>query len=85
MVDFVEQLKTLPGGDIGVHASISVTRALLAAGVVDELSLVIAPAIAGSGQRLLEQLPPIRLDVIRSATTPGGHLLVDYRVAREAD
>lgn len=82
VVEFVGDLKDQTGGDIGVHASISVAQALLAAGVVDELRLVIAPAIAGSGRRLLEGLPSIRLEVIRSATSPSGHLLVDYRVTR---
>jgi dihydrofolate reductase len=37
LVDFVRDLKQQPGGDIGVHASISVAQALLAADVVDEL------------------------------------------------
>src|SRR6478609_9728748 len=44
LVDFVRDLKEQPGGDIGVHASISVAQALLAAGVVDALKLVISPA-----------------------------------------
>ena len=44
LVEFVRDLKDRPGGDIGVHASISVAQALLAAGVVDELRLVIAPS-----------------------------------------
>ena len=82
LVDFVRHLKGRPGGDIGVHASISVTRTLLAADVVDELRLVIAPTIAGSGQRLFDGLPPIRLETIRSTASPSGHLLVDYRVVR---
>jgi dihydrofolate reductase len=82
LVEFVRDLKDRPGGDIGVHASISVTQALLAADVVDELRLVIAPRIVGSGRRLLEGLPSIRLESIRSATSPTGYLLVDYRVIR---
>jgi dihydrofolate reductase len=82
LVDFVRRLKGLPGGDIGVHASISVTRALLAADVVDELRLVVAPTIVGSGQRLFDGLPPIRLETVRSTASPCGHLLVDYRVVR---
>jgi dihydrofolate reductase len=80
LVDFVRHLKGRPGRDIGVHASISVTRTLLAAAVVDELRLVIAPTVAGGGQRLFEGLPPIGLDLIRSTASPSGHLLVDYRV-----
>src|SRR4051794_15416793 len=80
LVEFVRDLKTQPGADIGVHASISVAGALLAAGVVDELRLVIFPAIAGGGRRLLEGLPSIGLELIGSTTTPTGALLVDYRV-----
>lgn len=82
LVEFVRDLKQKPGADIGVHASITVARALLAADIVDELRLVIAPRIAGSGRRLLDGLPPIRLESIRSVTSPSGYLLVDYRVVR---
>ena len=80
LVEFVRQLKNRPGADIGVHASISVAQALLAGGVVDELRLVIAPAIAGGGRRLLDRLPAIRLEPIRSTTSPTGSLLLDYAV-----
>jgi dihydrofolate reductase len=82
LIDFVQDLKDQPGRDIGIHASISVTQALLTAHVLDELRLVIAPTIAGSGRRLFEGLPPIRLESIRSVTSPSGHLLVDYQVIR---
>jgi dihydrofolate reductase len=81
LVEFVRDLKDRPGGDIGVHASISVAQTLLAADVVDELRLVIAPRIAGSGRRLLDGLPSLRLETIRSATSPTGYLLVDYRLS----
>ena len=80
VISFVRRLRDEPGGDIGVHASISVARALLAAGVVDELKLTIVPTIAGSGRRLLDGLPAQRLEVLRSAVSPTGKLLVDYRV-----
>jgi dihydrofolate reductase len=82
LVEFVRTLKEQPGSDIGVHASISLVQGLLRAGVVDELRLVIAPAIAGGGRRLLDGLPPIRLKAIRSTTSASGHLLVDYQVIR---
>jgi dihydrofolate reductase len=83
LVGFVRDLKEQPGGDIGVHASISVTQALLAAGVVDELRLAIAPMIVGSGRRLLDGLPSTRLEPIRSLSSPSGYLLVDYRVIEQ--
>ena len=82
LAEFARDLKQQRGGDVGVHASISVARALLAAGVVDELRLVIAPKIAGRGRRLLDGLPSIHLEPIRSSMSPTGSLLVDYRVSR---
>ena len=80
LLEFVRKLRDQPGGDIGVHASISVARTLLTAGLVDELRVVIAPVIAGKGRRLLEGVPTIHLSPIRSITSPTGHLLVDYAV-----
>jgi dihydrofolate reductase len=72
LVEFARRLKDGPGGDIGVHGSISVAQALLAGGIVDELRLVIAPSIAGGGRRLLDGLPSIQLESIRSEISPTG-------------
>ena len=36
LVEFTRRLKDGPGGDIGVHGSMSVAQALLAGGIVDE-------------------------------------------------
>jgi len=82
LAEFARDLKQQRGGDVGVHASISVAQALLAADLVDELRLVIAPKVAGSGRRLLDGLPPIQLESIRSEVSPTGSLLADYRVVR---
>ena len=80
LVEFVRELKQRGGGDVGVHASISVAQALLAAGVVDELKLVIGPMTAGRGRRLLDGLRATRLELIRSEISPAGYVIVDYRV-----
>ena len=82
LAEFVRDLKQQRGGDVGVHASISVAQALLTAGVVDELRVVIAPRIAGGGRRLLDGMPSIELEAVRSELSPAGYLLVDYRVPR---
>lgn len=82
LVEFVQDLKNSSGGDIGVHGSISVTQALLAAGVLDELRLAVAPAVVGHGRRLLDGLPPMSLEAVGGVATPSGYLLADYRVAR---
>jgi len=85
LVEFVRDLKQQPGGDVGVHGSISVAQALLAADVVDELKLAIGPMIAGRGRRLLDSLPPIQLESFRSEISPTGYLLVNYRVLRQGE
>lgn len=82
LVEFVRDLKQQRGGDVGIHASISVAQALLAADVVDELRLVIFPALAENGRRLLDALPPMQLETIESEVSPTGSLLVGYRVRR---
>ena len=46
--DFVRELQAGEGGDIGVHGSISLTQSLLAAGLVDEVRLLVAPRVAGA-------------------------------------
>jgi dihydrofolate reductase len=84
LVEFVRDLKRQPGGEIGVHASISVAQALLAAGLVDEIRLVIAPRIVGRGRRLLDGLPSIRLESIGTETSPSGYALAAYRVVPDA-
>jgi dihydrofolate reductase len=81
LVDFVRDLKRRPGGDIGVHASISVAQTLLAAGVVDELRLIVAPTIAGVGRRLFDGSAPIRLIPVRGVISPMGYPILDYRIS----
>ena len=82
LVAFLKKLKQRDGGDIGVHASISLAQALLAAGVVDEIRLVIAPKIVGEGRRLLDGVSSLSLESIGSEVSPTGSLLVSYRVVR---
>lgn len=82
MTQFINKLKSEPGLDIGVHGSIAVAQSLLAAGVVDELKLVIMPKIVGRGRKLLEGLSTILVEPIQSKISPGGYLLVDYRIIK---
>ncbi|HEX9038068.1 MAG TPA: dihydrofolate reductase family protein [Ktedonobacterales bacterium] len=84
LVEFVRGLRQQPGGDVGVHASISVAQALLAADVADELRLVIAPGTAASGRRLLDGLPAIQLESIQCEVSPTGYLLAGYRVRHKS-
>jgi dihydrofolate reductase len=82
LVEFVGNLKQQDGGDIGVHASISLTQSLLEADLVDELCLVVAPVVQLTGRRLFENVKPTRFSLTRSGVSPGGYLMLDYAVAR---
>ena len=79
--EFVRTLKAGDGGDIGVHGSISLTQSLLAAGLVDEVRLLVAPRVVGSGRRLFDdRAAAYSLELVESTGSPSGSLLVHYRV-----
>jgi dihydrofolate reductase len=80
LTDFVTDLKQRTGDDIGVHGSIALTQSLLAAGLVDELRLVIAPSVHMGGRKLLDKGLPKRLTLTRQAASPSGSLLLDYQI-----
>lgn len=82
LVEHVRALKATGGGDIGVHGSIGVARALLAAGLVDVIHLVVAPTLAGSGTTLwggMDAVVPLVLE--RTAADPHGNVFLSYRRA----
>jgi dihydrofolate reductase len=78
--DFVRELKSGDGGDIGVHGSIALTQSLLAAGLVDEVRLLVAPRVVGRGRRLFEDDVTHTLELVKSTGSPSGSLLVHYNV-----
>jgi len=79
--DLVRDLTARPGGDIGVHGSITLAQSLLAAGLVDELRLVVGPAVGFGGRRLFTDLDQVRsLALMNARPTPSGSLLLAYRV-----
>jgi len=80
LAQFLAELKGQPGGDIGVHGSISLAQSLLKESLVDELRLVIAPAVQLEGRRLFDHASRKRLSPIRSVTSRTGYLLVDFQV-----
>lgn len=77
--EYVAELKQADGGDIGIHGSISLAQSLLAADLVDELRLVVAATIAGSGQRLFDDVGQHHgLELEAADRTPKGTLLLSY-------
>jgi dihydrofolate reductase len=69
--------------DVHVAGGADVARQYLAAGVVDELGLHVAPVLLGGGERLLDGLPA-RLERTRAVTTPDGAVHLRYRVSAPA-
>ena len=78
----VAALREAPGREVQVHGSTTLARSLLAAGLVDELRLVIAPVVVGAGRRLFPpDGAPTGLEPLRAETTPGGLAIHEYAVA----
>ncbi len=79
----VGDLKARPGGDIGVHGSIQLAHALLAANLIDEIQLVVSPSIGFPGRRLFEGSETTRrLELLSARRSPSGTMLLGYRVRR---
>ncbi|AIY00096.1 bifunctional deaminase-reductase domain-containing protein [Arthrobacter sp. PAMC 25486] len=73
--------KSQPGGEIPVHGSATPAQSLFAGELIDELRLVIAPVVVGSGRRLFpDGCAPAGLRLISCRTPPGGLSLNNYQV-----
>ena len=83
LVDAVAALKDEPGGNIAMSGSVSVVRQLLAAGLLDELHLLVHPITVRKGLRLFDEgdtTMPLRL--ISSETFDTGVLKPPLRPRR---
>ena len=80
LIEGVTALKNEPGeGNIGMSGSISVVRQLLAAGLLDELRLLVHPIAVRKGMRLFDEgEPPIPLTLLSSETFSTGVLSLVY-------
>ena len=78
--DELPALKRKPGKDITVAGSPTLVRSLLQKDLLDELTLLIHPVIAGKGKRLFSDGSALkRLKLTESKTTPTGVLIATYR------
>ena len=79
LVETVAALKDEPGGDIVLSGSVSVVRQLLAAGLLDELHLLVHPIAVRKGMRLFDEgEPPIPLRLLSSEAFRTGVLNLVY-------
>ncbi|MGI9120661.1 MAG: dihydrofolate reductase family protein [Acidimicrobiales bacterium] len=77
----IEQLKDGTDGDIGISGSATLVRWLLANGLLDELNLLVHPIAVGHGQRLFEDTPTHRLQLVKQETFETGVLNLTYAPA----
>ncbi|MEM5388504.1 dihydrofolate reductase family protein [Paraburkholderia phymatum] len=79
LADAIRALQREDGADLLTFGSGDMVRQLLAAGLVDELRLVIYPVILGRGKRLFgDDALPSAFTLARSISTPGGVLIARY-------
>lgn len=81
----VDELKQQPGGELQIHGSARLGNALLKAGLVDHVRLVVAPTVIGAGRRLFEQPGDAAgLKLTSQQATPSGLLLLEYETVGAA-
>ena len=80
--EFVRRLKDGEGKEVAVMGGIEIVRSLFLAGVIDELTLITHPVIAGAGRRHLfrpdDDTTP--LDLIETSPTSRGNVVSTYRL-----
>jgi dihydrofolate reductase len=80
LVEKVSALRQQPGGDIYVYGSLSVVRALLTAGLIDELVLMIEPITLGGGKTLFPgDGEARRFELLSAQTAKTGVQICRYR------
>ncbi len=77
----VAKLKANHDGDIVVHGSASLARALLDQDLVDELRLMVFPVVLGSGKRLFGDSGKKPLQLADSQVVGDGVAILTYRPA----
>jgi len=80
-VDVVRAMKEDGAGILSTIGSLSLSRALLRAGLVDRFRVVMFPVITGAtgAERIYDGYPDVALDMIDSRTFDGRIQLVEYR------
>jgi dihydrofolate reductase len=80
-VDNVRAMKEDGSGVLSTIGSISLSRSLLRAGLVDRFRVVMFPVITGAtgAERIYDGYPDVALEMIESRTFDGRTQLVEYR------
>jgi dihydrofolate reductase len=82
VMDEVRRLKASNGPSLHVWGSNELLQTLIAAELVDEYRMWVFPVVLGEGKRLFENgVPPGRLALVETRSTPKGVLINTYRPA----
>ena len=73
------RLKGEPGKDIALLGSSTLAAALLAAGLIDELRLMVNPVVLGAGQPALSGTKQKNLKLLGVRQFSSGNVLLTYR------
>ncbi|MEO7909566.1 MAG: dihydrofolate reductase family protein [Roseiflexaceae bacterium] len=80
LAEAIAKLKQQPGQNIGVPGSPTLVQSLLQNDLLDELTLMIHPVVAGSGKRLFKDGADLkRMKLVDSKTTKTGVSLLTYQ------
>ena len=77
--DAVRDLKASADRDLGIGGADLAAQALRA-GLVDELDIVLAPAVVGGGKRVIPDGVRLGLELVDQRRFPGGMAYLSYRV-----
>ena len=77
-VEEVAALKRAPGKDLLIQNSTRLAQSLLAAGLVDEFQLLVAPVVLGDGRALFQGVPRIDLGPAQLTRFDDGTFIARY-------
>jgi dihydrofolate reductase len=79
-VETVREMKRTGAGPLSTLGSISLSRSLLSAGLVDSFRLVVFPVITGKTgrERIYDGYPDVALEMVQSRTFDGRLQLLEY-------
>ena len=81
LVEGVRRIKTQDGPNLVLSGSSTLTSALLAHGLADDVVLIVTPVLLGTGKRFFaEGTPAQAFELVSTTATPSGVLLNTYKV-----
>ncbi len=85
-VGSIEELRTIRDGDgpdLLIQGSSTIYPALIAAGLLDRLTLMTFPVVLGHGKRIFDAAPACALKLVEHVVTPAGAVIATYEPGGE--